>query len=73
MFTRCSLIIGLFALSAIAQEFRATLQGTIADPSQAAVPNATVTLKNLETGIERDTTTDESGHYLFPFVVPGSY
>src|SRR5204862_2741357 len=39
----------------------------------ASVPNAAVTLKNLETGIERDTVADADGHYLFPFVSPGSY
>ncbi|HWB97892.1 MAG TPA: carboxypeptidase regulatory-like domain-containing protein, partial [Bryobacteraceae bacterium] len=43
------------------------------DPSQAAVPTAVVTLKNTATGIERETTTDESGHYLFSFVMPGNY
>jgi hypothetical protein len=56
-----------------AQEFRATLQGNVMDPSQAGVPNATATLRNLETGIERDTTADETGHYLFPYVAPGRY
>src|SRR5579885_2760770 len=57
----------------LAQEFRATLQGNSTDPSQAGVPNAPVTLKNVETGIERDTTSDETGHYLFSYVAPGSY
>jgi hypothetical protein len=56
-----------------AQEFRATLQGTITDPSQAAVPKALVTLKNTETGIGREMPADENGHYLFPYVSPGNY
>src|SRR5260370_27171944 len=73
LLTRAALLAYLFTLSTLAQEFRATVQGTITDPSQAAVPNATATLKNLETGIERDTTADTTGHYLFSFVVPGSY
>ena len=71
--TRATLFTCLLTLSALAQEFRGTIQGTITDPSQAAVPSATATLKNLETGIERDTSTDATGHYLFSYVVPGSY
>jgi len=63
----------LFAFGLQAQEFRATLQGTITDPSQAAVPKAPVTLKNVETGIERKLETDDAGHYLFQFVPPGNY
>ena len=71
--TKVALLIGLLASAALAQEFRGTLQGAITDPTQATVPNAAVTLKNLENGIQRDTTADGAGHYLFPFVVPGSY
>jgi hypothetical protein len=56
-----------------AQEFRATLQGTITDPSQAAIPTASVILKNSDTGIERAVPSDEDGHYLFPYVAPGTY
>ncbi|HTM51082.1 MAG TPA: TonB-dependent receptor [Bryobacteraceae bacterium] len=63
----------LVALSAWGQEFRATLQGSISDPTQAGVPGASVMLKNLDTGIQRDSTADSSGHYVFPFVAPGSY
>jgi hypothetical protein len=67
------LLASALACSLAAQEFRATLQGDITDPSQAAVPNATVTLKNVETGIERSIPSDPAGHYLFQFVVPGRY
>jgi hypothetical protein len=63
----------LLAAAVHAQEFRATLQGTVTDPSQATVPGATVLIRNVETGIERTMETDEAGHYLFPFVQPGNY
>lgn len=49
-------------LSVLAQEFRATLQGTVSDPSNAGVPNATITLRNVDTGIEREATTDTAGY-----------
>ncbi|MDQ6705408.1 MAG: carboxypeptidase-like regulatory domain-containing protein, partial [Acidobacteriota bacterium] len=67
------MLVSCLTLPAYAQEFRGTLQGTISDPSGAGVPNTAVTLKNVETGIERNETTDTAGHYLFSFVVPGSY
>ncbi|MFB3826888.1 MAG: TonB-dependent receptor domain-containing protein [Bryobacteraceae bacterium] len=56
-----------------AQEFRATLQGTVADPLGAVIPAAEVSLRNVNTGVERADTTDETGHYRFSFLPPGAY
>src|SRR6476469_5160460 len=70
---KATLAVLLLAGSLSAQEFRATLQGTITDPSQANVPRALVTLRNTDTGIDRSVPSDETGHYLFPFVAPGNY
>src|SRR6185295_11880420 len=72
-FLRILCLVGLAVMAARGQEFRATLQGTISDPTGAAVPNATVTLTSSDTGQERSDTTDADGHYLFTFVVPGRY
>jgi hypothetical protein len=63
----------LIGCAAYAQEFRATLQGTITDPSNAAIPGAVATLRNLDTGIERSDAADPAGHYLFGFLLPGRY
>jgi hypothetical protein len=63
----------LLTMAAVAQEFRANLQGIITDPSLAAVPSAAVILKNVETGIESVTASDPAGHYLFSYLPPGSY
>lgn len=43
----------------------ASVQGTVVDPSGAAVPNATLILKHPDTGLERRTQTDASGTYEF--------
>jgi hypothetical protein len=56
-----------------AQDYRAKVQGIITDPSQAAVAGASVTLRNVNTGIEETKQTDSAGHYLFDFVQPGTY
>src|SRR5262245_56571104 len=63
----------LITASAMSQEFRATLQGDVVDPSKSTIPNAVVVLRNTETAIERTANADTAGHYLFQFVTPGSY
>jgi hypothetical protein len=64
----------LLAASAVsAQEFRATLQGTVFDPNQAVVPGAELTLVNSETSVARKTVSGDDGHYVFQFVNPGKY
>ena len=39
----------------------ATLQGTVTDPSNAAVTNAKVLIHSNSTGVERTTATDSAG------------
>ncbi|MGH9671946.1 MAG: carboxypeptidase-like regulatory domain-containing protein, partial [Bryobacteraceae bacterium] len=73
MFTRLVCAAMLAAAFLSAQEFRATLQGTIHDSTQAVVPSAKVTLKNTATAVERTAATDAAGHYLFQFLPPGTY
>ena len=63
----------LFASSALSQTSTTSLQGTVTDPSGAAVANATVLLVNAESKTERTTTTGEQGEYRFQFVAPGTY
>ncbi|MCL6480553.1 MAG: carboxypeptidase-like regulatory domain-containing protein [Firmicutes bacterium] len=60
-----------FCVPAWAQE--ASLSGTVTDPDGAAVPGATVTIRNKATGVSRTTTTGEDGSYVFPQVSPGTY
>ena len=56
-----------------AQEFRATVQGTISDQSGASVPGANVVLTNIGTGVESRASTNAAGLYAFQFLQPGSY
>lgn len=50
----------------VAQGNTGTVTGTVADPSGAAVPNATVTITNPVSGLRRTATSDGEGHYTFP-------
>jgi len=58
---------------ASAQTFRGTILGTVTDPNGAVVPNADVTAKNLGTGIERSTASDEFGNYSITELQTGTY
>lgn len=49
------------------------LTGTVADPTGAVVPGATVTLSNLDTGATQNATTNATGVYRFTFLPPGRY
>ena len=52
-------------------EVTAGVLGTVLDPSGAAIPNATVTLKNSDTGLVRHAQTDAAGNYEFLSVPVG--
>ena len=63
----------LSAMCTPAQTFRGTILGTVTDSSGAAVPGATVTIKNLGTGLVRTVTTSDDGSYTVPELPIGSY
>jgi hypothetical protein len=44
-------------------QFTSGIEGTVSDPSGAVVPNANVTLMNLETGITRTAQAGAAGYY----------
>ena len=56
-----------------AQSIYATLTGVVTDPAQAVVPNATVRLKNEQSGSLRETVTNSEGYYTFASVGVGNY
>ncbi len=60
-------------LTALAQAdvSSATVKGAVTDPQGAAVPNATVTVKDLDQGAVRTATTDSSGEFQVRLVRPG--
>src|SRR5579864_4982181 len=50
-----------------------SISGTVFDPSHAIVPNATVNMKSLDTGLAATATTNTSGGYSFGLLKPGRY
>src|SRR5215510_5768647 len=71
-------LIALFALlvmyaPAQAQDYRAKVQGVVTDTSNAALAGASVTLRNVGTGVEVTRQTNSEGRYIFDFVESGDY
>jgi hypothetical protein len=62
-----------FTSSALAQLTTADILGTVTDPSDAVVPNANVTLINLETNETRTIQSNGSGDYSFTLLPVGHY
>jgi len=78
LFASCAflLVLGLtvtFQANAQSQALNGQIEGTITDPNGAAVPSASVTVRNIETGAERQVTTDENGVYRAPLLPLGSW
>ncbi len=69
-------VVALFlatAGSAFAQRLDGTLRGEVSDPSGAVVPDAKVTITNVDTGVSQTTKTTSAGTYTFPNLLVGTY
>ena len=64
-------LLAVFAVPAFAQE--ATIVGTVTDPTGATVPNASITITNNDTGVQRTLPTNADGQYVAPDLHIGHY
>jgi hypothetical protein len=67
------LVLGLAVHSYAQSAGTAEIRGTITDPTGAVVPGAQVIVRNLDTGAERNLTTNEAGIYVAPLLQSGRY
>lgn len=67
-----ALLLGLSAGLALGQ-FTSGLQGILEDASGAGIPQATVRLRNVSTGVVAEVKTNDSGEYHFSSLAPGRY
>ena len=63
----------LFLIPCAGAQENATIVGTVMDSTNAAVPNAEITLTNTATGQERNATSNSSGIYTFANVGVGHF
>jgi hypothetical protein len=54
-------------------QFTGEVQGNIQDQKGSAVPNATVVLTNVDTGVKQTAVSNASGLYRFNSLAPGDY
>ena len=78
LFCVCGLVFSLFAFGTISARAQASsstaeLRGQVTDVNGAAVPGATVSLRDAARGTTRTATTDENGQYTFLAVPPSNY
>jgi Carboxypeptidase regulatory-like domain/TonB dependent receptor-like, beta-barrel len=63
----------VFCSPAMPQGNTGRILGTVTDQSGGAVADATVTITDVQRGTSRTLTTDSSGEYVAPGLLPGSY
>ena len=68
----CVLIL-LLSTGAVSFAQTATVNGVVTDSSQAVIRGANVSITNLETGLRRDTQTNDTGNYTFTLLPVGRY
>lgn len=51
----------------------ASINGRVVDQQGAALPNASITVTNVDSGLSRTTLTNAEGLYSVPALVPGNY
>jgi Carboxypeptidase regulatory-like domain len=67
------LLAAAFTTSLMWGQFTSQVEGTVADPSRAVIPAATITLENIDTGVRSSAQTNSSGYYRFPTLPAGSF
>ncbi len=76
MFKRAAIaIIGicLAAMPGWSQESRGTVLGRVTDSSGLVVPDATVQISNIATGVTVKGSANGEGNFFFSFLIPGTY
>ena len=67
------LVMLMSAISLAAQTDRATLTGTITDPTGKRIVGANIAVKSIATGVEVSTTSNKSGVYVVTSLATGLY
>src|SRR5271157_1003833 len=70
---RCLILAVVLVPCAWSQAGTGSVSGTVRDQNNAFVPNAKVEIVNGETNVTSTTRTNETGFYLFPSLITGSY
>ena len=70
---RSIVILLSFSSVALAQDTRGNISGTVTDPQGAVIAGAGVIVANTGTGTSSGLSSNSSGYYEAPLLLPGSY
>ncbi|MCL5744175.1 MAG: carboxypeptidase-like regulatory domain-containing protein, partial [Acidobacteria bacterium] len=70
---RMGVVLATLAGMAFAQEYRASISGTVTDPTSAAVVGAKVTVTDVLKNTRTEVVTNAVGFYSVPFLLPSRY
>jgi len=73
LFASALCLLLVLSVSASAQRTSGQISGSVLDPQGAAVPDATVTATQIETGLQRTIKTSEDGNYTLTDLPIGNY
>jgi hypothetical protein len=71
--TLALLLLSLASVASAQQTNSGSIEGQVADPQGAVVVGASVTAKNVDTGLTRTAQTDSEGRYSISQLPPGNY
>src|SRR5688500_19661835 len=70
---RCVLALLLGVATGYAQQGTTEVRGRVLDPQGALLPGVTVTVRNQDTGMFRETVSSTDGTFFVSGIVPGRY
>src|SRR5437016_3621148 len=69
----CTALVLIGPANTFGQSGRATISGSVTDPSNATVPGAKIVVTNIDTGQSREAVSVDNGTYVLPLLLAGSY
>ncbi len=68
-------LVALLLIAAMTPAFaqNAQIGGRVTDPSGATIPGTTIALINTQTGVQRNSASNEEGYFAIPALQPGQY
>jgi len=74
LFISRSLLVAMIGVTAlVAQDTRGTIAGTVTDAQSAVIPDASVTVVNVDTNTTFNTNTNATGYFEANLLTPGRY
>ena len=68
-----TIVLILFTIPAVAQDFRGAVSGTVTDSTGGVLPGVTITVTNTGTNGSSSTVTDAKGFYEIRHLISGTY